>query len=97
MATQKASRQIEITVSEALYQRLSREAQRRSQDVSTVIQAALEQHSREFDLTQTRTWELCGAFTVAEPEPKYLVGSDEADSPATNYAEHIDDVLYEEA
>jgi hypothetical protein len=38
-----------------------------------VIQAVLEQHAQPFDLTKTRTWELCGAFTVAEPEPEYLV------------------------
>jgi len=46
------------------------------------------------DLTQTRTWQLCGAFTVAEPELEYLIGSDETGAPITHYAEYVDDVLY---
>jgi len=50
--------------------------------------------SEKNDLTQTRTWQLCGAFSIAEPEPEYLVDSGETESPTTNYAEHIDDVLY---
>jgi metal-responsive CopG/Arc/MetJ family transcriptional regulator len=94
MSTKQMSRQLEITLSETLYQWLSREARRRTEDVSTVVQTALEQYAQQFDLTQTRTWELCGAFTVAEPEPQYIVGSDEAGSPITNYVEHVDDVLY---
>lgn len=68
MSTQQMSRQIEIAISDALYQWLSREAQRRAQDISTVVQAALEYYAQRFDLTQTRTWQLCGAFTIAEPE-----------------------------
>ncbi len=40
------------------------------------------------DITKTRTWELRGSFAVAEPEAK---GSEAVE---TNYAEHIDDVLY---
>jgi hypothetical protein len=94
MSTQQTSRQLEITISEMLYQWLFREAQRRAQDISSVVQTALEEYARQFDLTRTRTWELCGAFAVAEPEPEYLVGSDETGSPTTNYAEHVDDVLY---
>ncbi len=95
MSIQQASRQLEITISETLYQWLSREAQRRDQNVSSVVQAVLEQHAQPFDLTKTRTWELCGAFTVAEPE--HLVDPDETESPVTNYAEHVDDVLYKRA
>ncbi len=54
----------------------------------------LKEYAQQFDLSKTRTWELCGAFTVAEPEAEYVVGSDETGSPTTNYAEHVDDVLY---
>ncbi len=97
MSTQQMSRRLEITISDTLYQWLSREAQRRAQDVSTVAQTALEYYAQQFDLTQTRTWQLCGAFSIAEPEPEYLVGSDEMGSPITNYAEHVDDVLYKGA
>ncbi len=99
MSLQQASRQLEITISEMLYQWLSREAERRAENVSSVIQAALEQHveqhAQPFDLTKTRTWELCGAFTVAEPEAEYIVDPNETESPVTNYAEHVDDVLSE--
>ncbi|MBL7063918.1 MAG: hypothetical protein ISS49_06870 [Anaerolineae bacterium] len=94
MSTQYASRQLEITLPNPLYQWLFREAHRRAQDISAVVRTALEQHAQRFDLTQTRTWQLCGAFTVAEPEPVYIVGSDETGAPTTNYAEHVDDVLY---
>jgi metal-responsive CopG/Arc/MetJ family transcriptional regulator len=93
MSVQQASRQLEITISETLYQWLLQEAQQRAQDVSSVVQTALEQYVQEFDLTRTRTWELCGSLAVAEPEPEYVVGSDETGAPITNYAEHIDDVL----
>jgi len=94
MPVQHGSRQLEITVSEPPYQWLFHEAQRRAQRVSTVVQAALEQYAQQFDLTQTRTWELCGTLAVAEPEPEYIVGSDEVRDPTTNYAEYVDDVLY---
>lgn len=94
MTMQQASQQLEITIPDSLYQWLLREAQRRAQDVSVVVQAALEYYAQQFDLTQTRTWQLRGAFTISEPEPKYLVGSDETGAPITNYAEHVDDILY---
>lgn len=97
MPVQHRSRQLEITVSESLYQWLSHEAQRRAQHVSTVVQVALEQYAQQFDLTQTRTWELCGTLAVAEPEPEYIVGLDEAGDPTTGYAEYVDDVLYKGA
>ena len=97
MSTQQMSRQLEITLSETLYQWLFHEAQHRAQDISSVVQTALEQYAQQFDLTRTRTWELCGAFTVAETEPEYLVGSDETGPPTTNYAEHVDGVLYKGA
>jgi metal-responsive CopG/Arc/MetJ family transcriptional regulator len=96
MSIQPMSR-LEITLPNQLYQWLSHEAQRRAQDVSTVVQTALEQYAQQFDLTQTRTWQLCGAFTIAEPEPEYIVGSDETGAPTTDYAEHVDDILYKGA
>ena len=94
MAIQQKSKQLKITLPDTLYQWLQQEAQRRAQDVSTVIQTALEQYVEEFDLTQTETWKLRGSFTIAEPAPEYIVGSDDAGTPITNYAEHVDDVLY---
>ena len=38
------------------------------------------------DITQTRTWQLCGRFAVSEAAPAI---------ESTNYAEHVDDVLYQ--
>jgi hypothetical protein len=89
-------RQLEITIPDTLYQWLLYEAQRRAQDISVVVQTVLEQHVQQFDLTQTKTWELCGTFTIAEPETKYVIDTDETDSPITNYAERVDDELYKE-
>lgn len=95
MVTERKSRELKVTVSGPLYEWLQQEAERRSQDVSTIVQSLLEQYAEGFDLTDTRTWELCGSLTIAEPESEYLVGVDSAGSPVTNYAEHVDDVLYE--
>jgi hypothetical protein len=50
----------------------------------------LEEYAQRFDITQTRTWQLCGAFTVAEPDPEYVVGSDETGVSVTNFAEHVE-------
>ena len=61
-----------------------------------MVQFTLEQYAQPFDLTRTRTWQLCGTFTIAEPEPEYIVGSGETGAPITNYAEHVDAVLYKE-
>ncbi len=94
MSVQQKSIQFEITIPATLYQWLLNEAQSRAEDVSSVVQTALEQYVQQFDLTQTETWQLRGAFTIAEPESEYTVGSDETGSPITNYAEHVDDTLY---
>ena len=95
MSVKQKSKRVEITIPDKLYQWLLQEAQNRTQDISTVIQTALEQYVKQFDLTQTQTWQLRGTFTVSEPEEKYIVGSEEKTGmPVTNYAEHVDDVLY---
>lgn len=94
MTVQEKSRQIEITIPDTLYQWLLHEAKSRTQDISTIIQTALEQYVEQFDLTQTRTWQLRGTFTIAEPGAEYIIGSDETGAPITNYAEHVDDILY---
>jgi hypothetical protein len=46
----------------------------------------------EFDITKTSTWQLL--LEITEPDPEYVVGRDEQGNPVTNYAEHVDDVLY---
>lgn len=87
-------RQIQITISDPLYHWFSHEANRRSQKVSDVVRIALEDYARQYDLAQTRTWKLCGVYSVTEPEAAYIVGSDEMGAPITNFAEHVDDVIY---
>lgn len=76
MFQEQKLRHLKITLSDAIYQSLLQESQNRTQDVSVIVQAALEQYAQQVDLTKTRTWELCGAFTIAEPETKYIVDSD---------------------
>jgi hypothetical protein len=44
------------------------------------------------DITKTSTWQLL--LEIAEPDPEYVVGRDEQGNLITNYAEHVDEVLY---
>jgi predicted DNA-binding antitoxin AbrB/MazE fold protein len=59
-----------------------------------VVSDKLKLSENEFDITKTTTWQLCGMLEIAEPDPEYVVGRDEQGNPITNYAEHVDDVLY---
>jgi hypothetical protein len=45
-------------------------------------------------LDRPHTWELCGSLAIAEPEAVYVISHDESGRAITNYAEHVDDVLY---
>jgi len=38
------------------------------------------------DITQTRTWELCGSLKIEKPDPRYIVGYDEQGRIITDYA-----------
>ncbi len=46
-------------------------------------------------ITQTRTWQLCGQFVVAIPELDAASLQHPEGNPVTNYAEQIDDILYQ--
>lgn len=89
---------IEIDLPPTLYRWLVDEAARCSATLDQIVRQVLERYIEEkasrFDITQTRTWELCGALQVAEPDPEYTVGQDEQGNILTNYSEHVDDVLY---
>jgi hypothetical protein len=89
---------VHLDLPPALYKRLASEAARRSATLDQVVQQVLERYAERetagFDITQTRTWELCGALEVAEPAPEYVVGRDAQGKAITNYSEHVDDVLY---
>lgn len=89
---------IQLDLSPALYRWLVNEAARRSVPLDQVVRQMLEQVAQterpEFDITQTRTWQLCGTLKVAEPELEYVVGRDDQGHEITNYAENVDDLLY---
>jgi hypothetical protein len=40
------------------------------------------------------TWQLCGKYEAAQSQLEYVVGQNAGGSLQTNYAEHVDDVLY---
>jgi hypothetical protein len=92
------STELQVHLPDSLYQWLWREAQRRRATIPELARLALEHYAQEqdkvFDITQTRTWQLCGALDVAEPDLEYIVGQDNQGQVITNYAEHVDDVLY---
>ena len=89
---------VELKLSPVLYQWLMGEAARQSLSVDQVIQRMLEEFAQteepEFDITRTRTWQLRGTFKVSNPDIEYVVGRDAEGQEITNYAEHVDDVLY---
>ena len=89
---------IQLDLPPALYRRLANEAARRSATVDQVARQVLERHAESeemiYDITRTRTWQLCGTLEVAEPDPEYVTGRDEQGNVGTNYAERVDDLLY---
>lgn len=46
-------------------------------------------------ITETRTWQLCGQFTVSEATSTSLLSENTDATEITNYAEQVDDVLYQ--
>ena len=48
----------------------------------------------DFDLMQTRTWELCGAFEVTNPREEDIVERKKTGEIVINYAENVDDIIY---
>ncbi|MFB2937581.1 hypothetical protein ACE1B6_20220 [Aerosakkonemataceae cyanobacterium BLCC-F154] len=62
--------------------------------VLKALERYVESEDSTFNITKTRTWELCGTFQVVEPEAEYIVGQDEQGKIITNYGENVDDILY---
>jgi len=85
-----ASLQVEIPDS------LMAQLESTGQPVQDVVLKALEQYveAEDFSLTKTQTWQLCGSLEIKDPVASYIVGKDKQGQPVTNYAEHIDEVLY---
>ncbi|MBE9171460.1 hypothetical protein IQ238_29565 [Pleurocapsales cyanobacterium LEGE 06147] len=46
-------------------------------------------------ITETRTWQLCGHFTVCDTTSRNLLSENTDVTEMTNYAEQVDDVLYQ--
>jgi hypothetical protein len=93
MSQTQTLRKFEVMLPDVVYEWFLRESQLRTQDISSLIRTVLEQYVQQYDLTQTRTWQLCGAFTVAKVDLIYLI---DAAKTTTNYAENVDQVLYSE-
>ena len=89
---------IQLHLPEALDGWLHREIQRQGITLDQMIYLALERYAHSegttFDMMQTQTWQLCGALRISEPEPEYISGQNEGGGVITNYAEHVDDLLY---
>ncbi len=47
-----------------------------------------------FRMLQTKTWNLCGTLTISHPEPTFITDTSQISGVVTNYAEHVDDILY---
>lgn len=70
--------------------------QQTGQPLQDIILRAVEAYvvaNRSVPITQTQTWKLCGTLQVNSPEAKYVIDQNQ-DQLTTNYAEHIDDILY---
>lgn len=71
--------------------------QQTGQPLQDIILQAVEAYvstQQPVDLTQTHTWELCGALQVSSPSAEYIIGQDTQGELVTNYAENIDEILY---
>nr|WP_290227963.1 hypothetical protein [Trichocoleus desertorum] len=62
--------------------------------VVRVLQQYVEVERNQFLMTQTRTWQLAGTLEVANPNQSDLAEQSGEGVIHTNYAEHVDDVLY---
>ncbi|MFB2893328.1 hypothetical protein ACE1CI_10485 [Aerosakkonemataceae cyanobacterium BLCC-F50] len=55
--------------------------------VLKALERYVESEDTTFNITKTRTWELCGTFQVVEPKTEYIIGKDEQGKIITNYGE----------
>lgn len=66
--------------------------------VETILLKALTQYLANIpprDIVQTRTWQLCGGFSVSETTSINLLSENTDVIDITNYAEQVDDILYQ--
>jgi len=74
---------------------LMNQLQNQSDSLQNILLKALEAYlaKEQSNLIKTKTWELCGSLEIPNPDPEFIIKDQEAEL-STNYAEHIDDVLY---
>ena len=66
-----------------------------SDSVQSILLKALEEYlaKEQLGFLKTKTWELCGSLEIPNPEPEFTIKVQDSEL-STNYAEHIDEVLY---
>jgi len=78
--------------------KLMSELERSGCPVQEIVVKALENYIKpensDIDITKTQTWQLCGAFEIANPEAEYIVGQDEQGKIITNYGKKVDEGIY---
>ena len=77
---------------------LASQLEQLGQPMQEIVVRALQQYvgveRSQFAMTQTRTWQLAGTLEVANPEQTDPIEQSAEGVTLTNYAEHVDDVLY---
>jgi hypothetical protein len=73
---------------------LMTQLQQQKDSVQTVLLKALEEYlaKQQSNITKTQTWELCGSLEIPLPESQFI--NNQSSELSTNYAEHIDEILY---
>jgi len=74
---------------------LMNQLQNQSDSLQNILLKALEAYLaiEPSNLIKTKTWELCGSLEIPNPDPELIIEDQQAEL-STNYAEHIDDILY---
>jgi hypothetical protein len=84
----------QIDIPDELISQLDGEGYSVAEAVIKALEHYLHAKSSESKRITNDTWQLCGSFTIANPEIEYVVGQSENGQPITNYAENVDRVLY---
>ncbi len=75
-----------INIPDDIMQKLEKQ----DQPLQTLLLQAINEYLEKRSPAKTKTWELCGAFEVANPDPSELI----SEIGLTNYAENLDRDLY---
>ena len=84
---------VTITIPDELVARLTLAGR----TLEEAVVAAIEQYfapQPPYNLFQSQTWQLCGSLEITDPLPPQVTEQQHPTQPTTNYAAHVDDVLY---